>query len=88
MTIVTPEALASCPVCGCLVLVHSFREVTRTLVAVWDPGFGERRMIRSYLTRADVARQGFGLIHGGHHECPPEEDCALKAEDRGRRVRP
>jgi hypothetical protein len=77
VVIFSPALLASCPCCGCLVLAFCYREATRQRVMAWDPGWSERRVIRSYLTRADVGRQGFGLILNGAHECPPEEDCAL-----------
>lgn len=78
------RSLASCPCCGCLVLARSYRERTRALDVVWDPSWGERRIIRSLLTREDVERQGFGLIVAGPHECPPEEECALERWGKGR----
>lgn len=76
---VAPVLLASCPCCGCLVLAFQFHDpLGRPAVLVWDPTWPQRRLIRSWLTRADLERQGFGLtLVGAPHECPPIEDCAL-----------
>src|SRR3954466_3278511 len=79
--IVTWREVASCPVCCCLVLAHAFPDGS---LLVWDPDWGDRRMVRGLLTAEDVARQGFGLAFGATHECPPEEDCAITHWDRRR----
>lgn len=82
----TPEVIASCPECGCLVIARAIAAGgDRWLTLVWDPSWGERRVIRSWLSREDIERQGFGLIVAGNHECPPEWDCALQPQPRERR---
>lgn len=37
---------------------------------LWDPGWSDRRLVRAYLTRDDLDRQGFGLIRNAPHESP------------------
>jgi len=75
------ESLASCPCCACLVLAWSY---PGTEPVIRDPSFVQERFIRSFLGRDAVERQGFGIAPecGALHECPPESDCRIQAEDR------
>lgn len=81
MSFVLPEHLASCPVCGCLVLVTR-PDPAQTWTVVWDPSTPDRWKVERMVGDLVVRRQGFGLIRGGHHECPPEPECGLYLWER------
>lgn len=84
--IVVPQILASCPHCGCLVFAQAFPEVTRWVTAVWDPGLGERRMVRAILGPGDLQRQGFASLEARPHECPDDSPMRVDAIKRRRRA--
>lgn len=77
-----PENLASCPVCACLVVVYPLGELGEGGLIVWDPSRLDRWIARSLLPPGAVERQGWGLILGGHHECPPPSECRIQDADR------
>jgi hypothetical protein len=76
LSFVQPEHLGSCPVCGCLILVVQ-PDPDESWTLIWDPGVPDRAAVERLVGEVAVARQGFGLIRGGDHECPPEQECRL-----------
>ena len=71
LTISAPDGLtlanlASCPLCGLLVLRA---EVTPGLEFVWNPTADARELVRSLLGAAAARAQGFARPEGEPHDC-------------------
>lgn len=71
-----PWPIGSCTDCGCLVLLLRFGDGRTSMI---DPPFVDRRWMRSVLSPASVAVQGFAGDGAcvEYHVCPPPSERRL-----------